>query len=69
MKAILVFLALALTAHAGPCCGGAKPSPACKTCKHCAYCGTDKGRGVNSATCLVCEKARAEAAAKKVPAK
>jgi hypothetical protein len=38
----------------GKCQGGDRPSISCKTCKHCAYCGIDKGRGVNSATCAVC---------------
>jgi hypothetical protein len=42
----------------GKCQGGDRPSVGCKTCKHCAYCGVDKGRGPNSATCAVCEKAK-----------
>lgn len=42
----------------GRCQGGDRPSIGCKTCVHCAYCGVDKGRGPNSATCAVCEKAK-----------
>lgn len=42
----------------GKCQGGDRPSIGCKTCVHCAYCGVDKGRGVNSATCVVCAAAK-----------
>jgi hypothetical protein len=40
----------------GPCAGGNKPSSACKTCAHCAYCGPKRHPG---GTCAVCEKAPA----------
>jgi len=46
----------------GPCCGGNKPSAACKTCAHCAYCSPKRHPG---GTCVVCEKARASATAAK----
>ena len=69
MKAALVLLALIVGAQAGPCRGGAQPSSLCKTCEYCSYCGTDKGRAHNSATCSVCEKNRAAEAAKKSPPK
>lgn len=42
----------------GKCQGGDRPSIGCKTCVHCAYCGVDKGRAVNSATCVVCAAAK-----------
>ena len=48
----------------GKCLGDNKPSARCKTCEHCAYCGRDKGRAGNSATCVVCEKARDAAASR-----
>lgn len=69
MKVFALILALALpvladatkpTPVVGKCQGGLKPSVSCKTCVHCAYCGIDKGCGVNSATCAVCEAAKAK---------
>lgn len=49
----------------GPCLGGNKPSAACKTCERCAYCGRKApGREANSATCVVCEKARTAASSR-----
>ena len=71
MKPLALLLALALCGKAedggrkaevvrgvGKCQGGLRPSVACKTCEHCAYCGRDKGRGANSATCAVCAAAK-----------
>ena len=44
----------------GKCQGGLRPSVRCSTCQTCAYCGKTKGRESNSATCAVCEAARAK---------
>jgi len=44
----------------GPCRGHNQPSCACKTCQHCAYCSPKRWNG----RCVVCEKARAEAASR-----
>ena len=43
-----------VTPVVGPCQGGLRPSTACKTCVHCAYCGKTHGRAANSGTCAVC---------------
>lgn len=65
---VLILLCITGLAHAGeapkierqrgPCLGGNRPSVRCKTCEHCAYCGKDKGRAGNSATCVVCSPPR-----------
>lgn len=67
MKALALILAMTaaalgdapkITPVAGKCQGGLRPSVACTNCKHCAYCGTDTGRGANTGTCAVCAAAK-----------
>ena len=78
MKTIALALAallLWLTHHVhagepppGCCLGGSHPAANCKTCEYCYYCGHHGRWGErpeNSATCVVCEKARAMERAKK----
>lgn len=61
LLALITMSAAAFAAEPSPlaCQGGDHPATRCKTCEHCQYCGKDKGRFDNSATCVVCEKAKA----------
>ncbi len=63
MKTLLrLSLILAVVAHGEApraCAGNGQPSPACRTCEWCKYCGRKDGRSKNTGTCTVCVVKRA----------